>query len=175
MSLNFINFWQKRYLTNLLILILLSGSTLAYGLERGPITIVGGTSIYKADPQSACEYSINTYRGTPFFPVPGPNDADILSIWATGYPASGPVTSYGCNARILRLGIIMDILDASWSYPVCNVGDFVGGITSETICSIPDNIPDKGSNLGHPPTCNGIGNPINAPTGNKYAEEMGVS
>ena len=63
----------------------------------------------------------------------------------------------------------------SWVYPVCKVGDPVGGVSNETICTVPNNIPDKGANSGQPQQESCIGNPANAATGNKYAEEIDLA
>ena len=44
----------------LIFLLLFSGSTAAYGFERGPLFTVDNESICKTDPQSACEYLVAT-------------------------------------------------------------------------------------------------------------------
>lgn len=173
--------WRK-YLIDSLFLFFLCGNSLVYGFERGPITVTPGSSsipnFYTNTPQSACEHAINTFRGTPFFTVPGLDGADLLSIWATNWPTTGPASGYACNAKIFRFApfnTIFDITMASWVYPVCNVGDPVGGISNETICTISDTLPDKGVNAGQPELGSCVGNPVNTATGNKYAEEIDIA
>jgi YD repeat-containing protein len=177
MAGNFISNKLKQLLTGLLFLLSI-GNTSVYGFERGPLIIYSGPPRYYTDaPQSACEYVIKTYRGTPFFPVPGPDDADLLSIWTTNWPTSGSVSGYACNAKIFRVApfnTILDITMASWVYPVCNVGDPVGGVSNETICTISDTLPVKGANAGQPQLGSCVGNPVNTATGNKYTEEIDI-
>lgn len=115
----------------------------------------------------------------PFYAVPGPNDADILSIWAVPLPgASNSILSYQCAAKILRFVEPPQVFDvhANFVFPVCNLGDAAGGVTSDSICIIPDNIPDRGANLGNAEcSINFVGNPINAVTGNKFSKETDIA
>ena len=72
--------------------------------------------------------------------------------------------------------IVSNINGATWAYPVCNIGDPVSGSnTSDMICTIPNNIPDKGVNAGQPELGSCVGNPVNTATGNKYAEEIDIA
>jgi Domain of unknown function (DUF6531) len=158
-------------------------NTVTYGFERGPLIIAplepSAPNNYTATPQSACEHSISTLRGTPFYAVPGPNDADILSIWAVPHlGASNSILSYQCAAKVLRFVEPPQVFDvyANFVFPVCNLGDAAGGVTSDSICIILDNIPDRGANLGNAECSNNfVGNPINAVTGNKFSKETDIA
>ena len=83
-------------------------SSVVYGFERGPIMIgplePAAPNYYSATPQSTCEHVVNTLRGAPFYAVPGPEDADILSYLAPPLPLSSspPTQAYGCGAKVLR-------------------------------------------------------------------------
>ncbi|MEQ1721321.1 MAG: DUF6531 domain-containing protein, partial [Nitrosomonas sp.] len=179
MTGNFI-FDQSRQLLIGFLVFLCTANTNIYGVERGPIVVTGSIdgNIYMSSPQSACEYVIKRYRGTPHFPVPGSGDADLLSIWFTNWPTSGPTESYFCHAKIYRFApfnTILNVTNASGANHVCNVGDPVSGVSNETICNISNTIPDKGANAGQPQLGSCIGNPVNTATGNKYAEETDIA
>ena len=180
MARNFICNKLKQLLTCLLFLLSI-GNTSVYGFERGPLIKAGlepdAPNYYTVTPQLACIQTINTFRGTPFFSIPGPLYVDILNVWTTNWPTSGPTSDYRCDAKVhyKSQNIVTDITGSSWVYPVCNVGDPVGGVSNETICIIPDSIPDKGANAGQPQLGSCIGNPVNTATGNKYAEETDIA
>lgn len=171
-------FYRGKYRIGFLFLCFLFQNSLVFGFERGPIIIIGGTSIYKSDPQTACEYTVNTRRGGPFFAVPGSSDADVLKIWTTNWPTSGPASGYACNVKIYRfppVNAIFDLMHVQWVYPVCNIGDPVTVITNETICEVPNTIPDISANAGQPQEGSCTGNPVNTATGNKFAEEIDIA
>ncbi len=181
MVLKFVRGGFKQFLFFCLFLFSCGVSTVVHAIERAPfIKAPLAVPYYTANPQSACEYYIDDRRGTPWFPVPGPGDADLLSISAipsnqNGSPiTSGPASSYRCAAKILRLGIIMDIY-AGWTYPACNVGGSSAGITSETVCHIPDTTIDTGANLGRESKCIQEGNPIHSATSNKVAKQDDIA
>ncbi|MCB1936460.1 MAG: RHS repeat protein, partial [Nitrosomonas sp.] len=133
---------------------------------------------YSATPLSNCEHVVDTLRGTPFYGVPGPDDADILSYLAPPLPLSSspPTAAYGCGAKVLRFTDPPHVFDAygGYAYPVCNIGDTASSLTSDTICTIPDNIPDPGANTGQPDLDLCVSNPVNAATGNKYTAETDI-
>ena len=174
-------FDQSKQLLISLFFLLSIGNTSVYGFERGPLIKAAlepsAPNYYTATPQLACIQTINTFRGTPFFPILGPLYVDILNVWTTNWPTSGPTSDFRCDAKVhyKSQNIVTDITGSSWVYPVCNVGDPVSTITSETICTIPNTIPDKGVNAGQPQLGSCIGNPVNAATGNKYAEEIDIA
>lgn len=161
------------------------GNASVYGFERGPIIKVplepSAPNYYTSTAQNGCEHQVTLLRGTPFYPVPGPSTANILSMFTiptdqNGHSiTSGSASAYRCYAKVQQISPSQtyDVL-AVWQYPVCNVGDPVSTITSETICTIPDTIPDKGINAGQPQSGSCIGNPVNTATGNKYAEEVDI-
>ena len=174
MAGNFICNKSKQLLMYLLFLFSI-GNASVYGFERGPIIIVGGFSIYKSDPQSACEYRFYDLN-----PVVNPN---ILKLGVSPIPhnssgpeSPGPTAAYECKTQVkyFHTGAIVEGY-AGFVYPVCNVGDKASTITSETICNISDTIPDKGANSGQPQLGSCIGNPVNTATGNKYAEEVDIA
>ena len=193
MKRNFAFNQSKKQLLIGFLVFLCNANANVYGVERGPIWMASNgpsTFEYVATPQLACEIIIATFRGTPFFPVPGPNDADILSIGTypvdqNGRPiSSGAASQYRCSAKILRIygpthnppTQIIDIDPAGGALPTCNVGAYYSAdITSNTICTTPNNIPDKGANAGRPELGSCVGNPINTATGNKYAEETDIA
>ncbi len=168
------------------------GSNAVYAFNHAPFIIAvlepTASNFYTADPQSACEHAINTLRLTQPYAVPGPEDADILSIEAiptdqNGSPiSSGPASFYRCTAKILRFldpPVVLDI-NASFVNQTCNVGGpSNGSITNETICNAPDNESDPGANQGGPGgECPGkkfVSNPINAATGDKFAQETDIA
>jgi len=186
-------FYQKMYQAGFLFLCFLFQNSLVYGFERGPIWMASNgptTFDYVANPQSACEIIVNSFRGTPYYPVPGSTDAEILSIWTypvnqNGNPiSSGPVAQYRCAVKILRIyGLthnpptqVIDINYAGGALPACNVGaSYSADITNETICTIPNTIPDISANAGQPQEGSCTGNPVNSATGNKFAEEIDIA
>lgn len=124
---------------------------------------------------------------SPYNYLLSPAISEILEVFAdprdqNGYPSSSdPIFAYSCSVKISQymgpsapraIGIVNNVSSA---YPVCNVGDLVSTINNETICTTPDNIPDKGANAGQPQLGSCIGNPINTATGNKYAEEIDIA
>ncbi|UJP03693.1 MAG: DUF6531 domain-containing protein, partial [Nitrosomonas sp.] len=182
----------KKYLIDSLFFFFLCGNSLVHGFERGPIVIsIGPPNFYKSSSQSACEYTVHAVASglisSPYNFLLSPAISDILEILITptdqnGYPiSSGPVYSYFCSAKISQymgpsapraIGTVNNVTSV---YPVCNIGDFPSAvITSETICTIPDTIPDKGANAGQPQSGSCTGNPVNTATGNKYAEEVDI-
>ncbi len=169
----------KQFLRSYLFLFLCIGTSVSYGIERGPIFRSDSPPQYLEDPQSSCERVIESRRGTPWYPVPGPNDADVLSIWTVPYYTSSGLTfAYSCAAKILRFTQppqTFDVTNAGWVYPVCNNGDSAGGTnnSSDMICNIPDSTTDQGANQGE--QCPMDGNPVNPGTGNKFAEEIDIT
>ncbi|MCG7756657.1 MAG: DUF6531 domain-containing protein, partial [Nitrosomonas sp.] len=165
----------KKYLIDSLFFFFLCGNSLVYGFERGPIIVVGGLQIYRPDPQSACEFRFYELN-----PIVNPN---ILKLGVKPIPhnssgpnSPGPATAYECKTQVkyLHNGAIVEGY-AGFVYPVCNVGDFPSGSnTSDMICTIPSNIPDKDTNTGRPELGSCVGNPVNTATGNKYAEEVDI-
>ncbi len=180
MTGNFLFDQSRQLLIGFLFLFSIVNSSV-YGFERGPIIKVNlepsAPNYYTTTPLSGCTHAINATRGIAGNPVPGPNDADLLNVWITNWPTSGPINAYFCNAKIFRFApfnMIMDIIQANGVHLVCNIGDFVGGVSNETICTTPNHIPDKGANAGQPQLGLCAGNPINTATGNKYAEETDI-
>lgn len=99
---------------------------------------------------------------SPYNYLLSPAISEILEVFAdprdqNGYPSSSdPIFAYSCSVKISQymgpsapraIGIVNNVSSA---YPVCNVGDLVSTINNETICTTPDNIPDKGANAGQP-------------------------
>ena len=172
----------KQFLYFCLFLFSYIGSTIVNAVERGPIMFSPleptAPNYYSATPLSNCEHVVDTLRGTPFYGVPGPDDADILSYLAPPLPLSSspPTAAYGCGAKVLRFTDPPHVFDAygGYAYPVCNIGDTASSLTSDTICTIPDNIPDPGANTGQPDLDLCVSNPVNAATGNKYTAETDI-
>ena len=175
-------FDQSRQLLISLLFLLSIGNTSVYGFERGPLIKAAlepsAPNYYTATPLSGCTHAINATRGIAGNPVPGPNDADLLNVWITNWPTSGPINTYFCNAKIFRFApfnMIMEIIQANGVHLVCNIGDSVGGVSNETICIIPDTTPDKGANAGQPQLGSCAGNPFNTATVNKDAKETKIT
>ncbi|MGZ0019894.1 hypothetical protein [Nitrosomonas sp. wSCUT-2] len=144
----------KKYLVNVIGLFFLCGNSLVYGFERGPIWMASNgptTFEYVSNPQIACEITVASFRGKPWYPVLGPDDAEILSIWTypvdqNGHPiTSGPASYYRCAVKILRIygptynppTQIIDIKYAGGALSACNTLGQVTQLISQVIPSAP--------------------------------------
>ena len=186
MTGNFIFDQSRQLLIGFLFLLSISNANV-YGFERGPIAWAT-TGIYFAAPyQAVCEYWASR-RDFEYVGIPDSQHAAIVSMWVIPWGwsqgvytmNSSPADHYQCGVKIHHYGNPPSSppYDYDWrfggAYPVCNVGDSPL-VLSDTICTVPDNIPDKGANAGQPQLGSCAGNPVNTATGNKYAEETDIA
>ena len=166
----------------LLLLCMLLASKESYGFQNSPIVFTT-TGIWHSTPEESCNYWASR-RDIEYVGIPRSQQAEIKDMWVIPWAANGemnalPAVHYQCGVRIFHYGNppYQQPYEYDWrfggAYPVCKVGDGPSStINSDTVCNIPDHIPDRGANLGQPATC--VGNPINAATGNKFDQQIDV-